>query len=826
MAETKANNHHSPTTVINNVAESSINNNNDIADDNMDCKSGSKNYASSDDKDDNEIESCEEDFEYPSDFDPTEYEQIELTKEHKRHMFLLLNMIIPELSPLNSFKSNHAKSSKSKSSSNDLARNILTRLTCLIQFFNDFYRPQEIWPLLGRLPLSLHVDKSSKTLRFNEELDERKIGQLNKYFRCWLHLFYTCEEIIESIDVMEQSSLEIFALMVLNVLNNLRDSLPQFRSIFLDHWFPLELFERRFECFFRYDKIYQIIMQQLVRERILYQFVRNRNSSMEKELELKVKEIDQLRSQLSRLQSTNKKTLMRNKSQIITTQTANPQTQIVAMPSGQINKPSQPKSQLKSILLARPRSPVPSTTSESCSNSAYSSGCSSPQSMTTISDIPGQIQDSKPTSTELAEAVANKIHQTRCTTKTRAGSSLSNNKSDALDSEYMARRGRPRKLSRLNDSYESTTTNNAGNQNKRARLCWTTNTESEGPKDSLMQSIRPRFKMKQSLLEIQSTETVINKNSPRLTTTSVNAISQQQTGPLKPIVKMNSSSAMIRSKSLLDTSNTKNNEKSKSLIIKPLQIKTESATMSSSTTFENVKLNVKTDSPSLNLLSEIDNLASFYMVFSNYIKCRICNEYLEDMDEFLKHLGQHVQNGNVLQCGICAKIFLSKYKLTRHLPCYTGEKPFSCEVCFRNFSSRDKLNEHIKAIHLKKTFSDSTVSSNEQDEQPQLKTYGTNGTSGGRRMKNSLLSNDENFLSSKLTASLPDNNSNDSSDDKSVAMKIVKPSSALEIEEIVITDDSSNLDHSEIGPNGNDDGDQKQDQDLDIESKIEVAELD
>ena len=74
-----------------------------------------------------------------------------------------------------------------------------------------------------------------------------------------------------------------------------------------------------------------------------------------------------------------------------------------------------------------------------------------------------------------------------------------------------------------------------------------------------MQSIRSRsrFKMKNSLLKIDTAETVNNKNSPKLPL-SLNAISQQQTGPLKPIVKMNST---IGSKSLLDTTSSNNNSK-------------------------------------------------------------------------------------------------------------------------------------------------------------------------------------------------------------------------------------------------------------------------
>lgn len=291
----------------------------------------------------------------------------------------------------------------------------------------------------------------------------------------------------ESIDITNESSttkpFEMFTIMLLNIFNHLRDILPsQIRKIFLEQWFLLETFEQRFECFFRYDKLYQMVMQQLIRERLLYQLIRERQSSMEKQFELKSKECDQLILQLSSTTSSssasiidNKKTMLRNKSQIITaTTTANnniPQTILSSncpsnkLPSSLLSQShQQPKSQLKSILLSQqqqqPKSPVPSiTTSESCCSnnaSAYnSSGGSSPVQSnsnsllisSTMDQSQRQIssQDPKPTSLELAEAVANKIHQTRCTTnKAKAISSSStstsiviSNKSNVKDSEYI-----------------------------------------------------------------------------------------------------------------------------------------------------------------------------------------------------------------------------------------------------------------------------------------------------------------------------------------------------------------------------------------------------
>lgn len=291
----------------------------------------------------------------------------------------------------------------------------------------------------------------------------------------------------ESIDITNESSttkpFEMFTIMLLNIFNHLRDILPsQIRKIFLEQWFLLETFEQRFECFFRYDKLYQMVMQQLIRERLLYQLIRERQSSMEKQFELKSKECDQLKLQLSSTTSSssasiidNKKTMLRNKSQIITaTTTANnnniPQTILSSncpsnkLPSSLLSQShQQPKSQLKSILLSQqqqPKSPVPSiTTSESCCSnnaSAYnSSGGSSPVQSnsnsllisSTMDQPQRQIssQDPKPTSLELAEAVANKIHQTRCTTnKAKAISSSStstsiviSNKSNVKDSEYI-----------------------------------------------------------------------------------------------------------------------------------------------------------------------------------------------------------------------------------------------------------------------------------------------------------------------------------------------------------------------------------------------------
>ena len=113
-------------------------------------------------------------------------------------------------------------------------------------------------------------------------------------------------------------------MMILNVFNHLRDSLPQIRQIFIDHWFPLESFEKRLECFFRYDKIHQIIIHRLAHERLIHTLMNEKYLLVKKQLELKTKENDQLQLQLSRLQSTNTKNtlIQNNKSQINEMQTA------------------------------------------------------------------------------------------------------------------------------------------------------------------------------------------------------------------------------------------------------------------------------------------------------------------------------------------------------------------------------------------------------------------------------------------------------------------------------------------------------------------------
>ena len=45
-------------------------------------------------------------------------------------------------------------------------------------------------------------------------------------------------------------------------------------------------------------------------------------------------------------------------------------------------------------------------------------------------------------------------------------------------------------------------------------------------------------------------------------------------------------------------------------------------------------------------------------------------------------------------CGECGKFFATRYKLTRHARCHTGERPYACSFCNRMFSQTGNLKLH------------------------------------------------------------------------------------------------------------------------------------
>ncbi|XP_066942052.1 zinc finger and BTB domain-containing protein 17-like isoform X1 [Macrobrachium rosenbergii] len=50
-------------------------------------------------------------------------------------------------------------------------------------------------------------------------------------------------------------------------------------------------------------------------------------------------------------------------------------------------------------------------------------------------------------------------------------------------------------------------------------------------------------------------------------------------------------------------------------------------------------------------------------------------------------------------CPFCNKLFLDKFKCSRHMYAHTGEKPFICNICARRFSRKDNLQKHMKDKH-------------------------------------------------------------------------------------------------------------------------------
>lgn len=57
-----------------------------------------------------------------------------------------------------------------------------------------------------------------------------------------------------------------------------------------------------------------------------------------------------------------------------------------------------------------------------------------------------------------------------------------------------------------------------------------------------------------------------------------------------------------------------------------------------------------------------------------------------------------------LECGTCAKKFLSKSLYDDHLNLHTGYRPFQCDLCSRTYRRRSDLNVHVRIVHARGEF--------------------------------------------------------------------------------------------------------------------------
>ncbi|UXI18617.1 ATP-dependent RNA helicase [Sarcoptes scabiei] len=647
----------------------------------------------------------------PPDVDADDFEVIELNEDHRKSILSILNESMPELESL-----------KTMSDVNHL----YTRLTCLVNYFNEFFHIYELWPYLDRMPVNFSTRAAIKT--FIVSNDQELLHDLKTYFQRWLRLFYSSEDIIESFD-LSCESIEIIILMVLNVFNIIRFSLPHLRGILDKQWIQLQSFESKLKPVVKYERIVEILLKQLMKERIFNQMNLNKKIELLQTLNDRDSEIVRLKSNLAELESS-----MKERNEIT----------IVA---------NDPPISAKNVSIDSTKSSI--TTRRNQQHSAIAqNGLSTKARLKTENKaavVPiKQELDNTNSSTILYDVDVNIIQQSNVSLpppNKKFKSEPMTLESDELDPNDLdvfllsqRRRGRPKKFSSqdLDDQSEADSTSPP-------RRKIVSSTKFFSSQDLVQGNLLGKNRKSRVPSSIVCEAMNVNPNCESKVS-SVDSYKLCKNSLLKPILPTNISypkQSIITNNSIVNDSKSflvknfdfrksfsanGNSTRSKSLIINPSDRQTLPALISMETPLMNEKQKrpppIHTQS-SLNITkaikntnSTVENLLTYCCIDdrNNMVTCKICCEQFENLQSFRMHVPQH---GRMFVCEYCQKIFPNRYKLNRHITCHTGERPFHCTECPKRFTRTDKLREHIKAIHLKqKKYTEAQIQSTSSHRQP------------------------------------------------------------------------------------------------------------
>lgn len=79
-----------------------------------------------------------------------------------------------------------------------------------------------------------------------------------------------------------------------------------------------------------------------------------------------------------------------------------------------------------------------------------------------------------------------------------------------------------------------------------------------------------------------------------------------------------------------------------------------------------------------------------------FVKCRLCPEKFDTIEELENHLETALHMPKKFKCDLCGRKFSALRDVERHRRIHTGEKPFTCDVCNKSFSRKDNLKSHKK----------------------------------------------------------------------------------------------------------------------------------